>query len=291
MTLALALSGPGLVRAQVLPDTVMPDTAMPKTVTPDTVTPEIVTLSRALMMAEVMAVLREEGLASGAALLADTASGAEDPVWRDTVSRIYDTTRMEEGFQTAMAKTLAGQPEVISTAIAFFGSELGQRALRLELEARRALVDKDVEATAGLVYEALAGENPARQAQLDRFVAANDLVESNVMGALNANLAFLRGMVAEGESAMVLSEAEMVEQVWASEPEVRAETETWLFPFLNLAYQPLTDAELQAYIDFSETAQGKALNAAMFQAFDKMFDTISHDLGRAFARQMQGQDI
>ena len=33
------------------------------------------------------------------------------------------------------------------------------------------------------------------------------------------------------------------------------------------------------------------LNTAMFAAFDKLFVAISRDLGRAAARQMQGEDI
>lgn len=83
----------------------------------------------------------------------------------------------------------------------------------------------------------------------------------------------------------------MLAEVWKGETKARQETVDWLLPFLTLAYQPLTDAELQDYIDFSETPAGKKVNAAMFAAFDQMFATISQDLGRTVARQMAGQDI
>ena len=54
-------------------------------------------------------------------------------------------------------------------------------------------------------------------------------------------------------------------------PRSGRETEDWLYPFMSLAYQPLTDAELQAYLAFSETAGGQRLNAAVFAAFDVVF--------------------
>ena len=69
------------------------------------------------------------------------------------------------------------------------------------------------------------------------------------------------------------------------------ETEDWLFPFLALSYAPLSDAELQGYIDFSRTAAGKKMNTALFAAFDAVFVQISRDLGRAVAQQMTGDDI
>ncbi|MEY4698536.1 MAG: hypothetical protein RIT14_2964, partial [Pseudomonadota bacterium] len=49
--------------------------------------------------------------------------------------------------------------------------------------------------------------------------------------------------------------------------------------------------ELQAYITFSETEAGQALNVALFVAFDAVFTPISKALGLAVAKQMQGQDI
>jgi hypothetical protein len=111
------------------------------------------------------------------------------------------------------------------------------------------------------------------------------------MGALNANLSFLRGLADSGVEEFALPEADMLAQVWATEPEVRDEMVGWVFPFLTLAYQPLSDADLQAYIAFSKTPAGQRVNAAMFQAYDALFDEISHDLGRAFGLALQGDDI
>ena len=58
-----------------------------------------------------------------------------------------------------------------------------------------------------------------------------------------------------------------------------------------MAYQPLSDADLTAYIDFSATAEGRMLNAALFASFDVLFVAVSEELGFAAARFAQGEDL
>ena len=62
-------------------------------------------------------------------------------------------------------------------------------------------------------------------------------------------------------------------------------------PFLMLAYQPLSDQELDAYIAFSTTPAGQKANRAVFAAFDAMFVQVSKELGQSAGRLMAGQDI
>ena len=147
------------------------------------------------------------------------------------------------------------------------------------------------EAAAKAAVADMEAEGSPRLDALRRFAAANDLVEMNVMGALNANLAFYKGLSAGGAFGSAMTEEDMLADVWGQEADVRAETEEWLWSYLSLAYQPLSDEELQAYHDFSETPEGQKLNAAVFAAFDVSFVRISEDLGRAAARAMQGEDI
>lgn len=251
----------------------------------------ILDLTDALQIGEVVMVLRDEGLSNGATLAADLPGGPQDPQWKLALDRIYDVEAMNRAFAEAMQTEMAADADAVVAATAFFTSDLGRRALRLEVDTRRAMAAPAVEARAKAAYAALDKTNPGRRALIDRFVVINDLVESNVMGSLNSNLAFFRGLAAEGGKTFGMSEADMLNEVWAGEAKAREETVVWLFPFLTMAYQPLSDAELQAYIDFSDTPAGRKVNAAMFAAFDKMFDTISEQLGRTVARQMKGQDI
>ena len=104
---------------------------------------------------------------------------------------------------------------------------------------------------------------------------------------------FVRGafMAAGGAFAQPMSESDMLAEVWGQESAIRQETADWLFPFLTLAYQPLTDADLDSYIAFSVSAAGKKANAAIFAAFDAMFVHVSQELGQSAARLMAGQAI
>ena len=126
----------------------------------------------------------------------------------------------------------------------------------LELSARRALLDPDVEAASQDRVTRMGDAGDPRIALIGRFVEANDLVESNVMGALNASYAFYTGLNEGGALGDEMAEDEILSDVWAQEPDVRTETGDWVYSFLVLAYQPLSDADLEAYIGFSRTAAG-----------------------------------
>ncbi len=89
----------------------------------------VLELSLALKVGEVMEVLREEGMASGADLASDLPRGAADPLWSAALSRIYDPAHMEAIFNQSFAQSLAGQGETVEAATAFFASPIGERAL------------------------------------------------------------------------------------------------------------------------------------------------------------------
>lgn len=251
----------------------------------------VVRLSDTLKMDAIMDIMRQEGIDYGNTLETDLFPGRGGDRWGEIVAGIYDAARMRSRFDVALSRELAGAGPQLAEMEAFFGSEQGQRILTLEVEARRALLDQAVEDAAKVGWEDLLAEGDARADQLRRFAQVNDLIESNVMGALNANLAFYRGLATTGSFAADMTEEDMLRDVWDQEPSVRQETEEWLFPFLSMAYQPLEDTDLDAYIAFSETSAGQRMNAALFAAFDSLFSRISYDLGAAAAIQMQGDDI
>lgn len=247
-------------------------------------------LSDILMIGSVIEVMRAEGIAYGDEMGDQMFPGRDGAQWQALVATIYDPDTLRKRFDAGFEAALAGSSQIAAIG-AFFGSELGQRVLRLEIEARRALLDEEAEAAARLAYAGMVADGGPRIAALEQFVEANDLVESNVMGALNANLAFYRGMAEAGSPADAMPQDELLAEVWAQEPDIRAETVDWLYPYLALAYKQLSDAELQAYVDFSESPAGQAVNAALFAAFDAVFVTVSRDLGRAAVVQMQGQEL
>lgn len=284
LTLALGLSlTPGLIWAE--------QTAAPQLVQSAAIDPSISALSDVMQMDEIIAVMRQEGLSHGTTLEDEMFPGRGGDRWAATVSAIYDIQVMRDGFDRGLSRELAADAEALQQITDFFASPLGQSALSLEIAAREALLDPATEDAAKVAWEDMLAKDHPRVKLLQDFALANDLVESNVMGALNANLAFYKGMASTGAFPEDMTEEQMLSDVWSQEADVRAETEDWLFPFLALAYQPMSDEDLKAYVAFSGTDAGKKINAALFSAFDDVFTKISYALGSASARQMQGEDI
>ena len=146
----------------------------------------------------------------------------------------------------------------------------------------------DVEAAARSAYEALDPESD-RAELLAEFAAINDLVDRNVTGALNANLAFYRGLTS-GEG-FDMTEGEILDEVWGQEPEIRQDTTGWIFGYMTFAYETLSDDQLRAYIEMAESDAGKELNRALFAGFDAVFGDVSFEMGQATARFSVGDDI
>jgi hypothetical protein len=217
--------------------------------------------------------------------------GGGGPGWDRAISGIYDIPVLRARFNRALREGLAPDPEATAAIIDFFSSDLGTRILTLEIEARRAFLDEAAEDAARVAADKLRAGRDPRARQIERFIEAADLLEMNVAGGLSGNLAFMSGMNETGINGVILPQAEVMEQVWGQEAQIRSDTESWLHAYLGLAYSPLTEAELDAYIAFWESPAGQRLNAVLFNAFDQTFVVVSRDLGRAAGQAMLGQDI
>ncbi|MEM0946107.1 MAG: hypothetical protein AAGK37_01780 [Pseudomonadota bacterium] len=247
------------------------------------------TLFRALGLPEVLDVMHAEGIDYGVDMQDQMFPGRGGPSWSAVVEQIYDTSRMSRTVGEALERGL--DDDDLDPLLDFFTSARGERIIGFEVSAREAMVDEAVEEAAEeALTEMRANEDP-RLELIEEYVAANDLVASNVMGAMNANYAFYLGMVDAGALDRSMTESDILADVWAQEDEIRADTETWVYSYLAMAYQPLEDADLEAYVALSETEAGRALNRALFAGFDEMYVGISRALGLAAARFMTGEDI
>ena len=150
-------------------------------------------------------------------------------------------------------------------------------------------MDDSIEEAARDAFGDLQAEDPERVVQLETFVEANNLIDLNVSGALNSNLSFYSGLAAGG--GFDLPQDEILADVWESADAIREDTTEWMFGYLTIAYGPLEDAALDAYITQSDTPSGRALNRALFAAFDELFRGISFDIGKAASLFTQGDDI
>ena len=246
-------------------------------------------LAEALMLPEIIEVMRIEGLDYGEVLAGEMFPGRASGRWQVLVDDIYNTERMAEVALAGIEESLGGRD--LPLILAYFESEPGQRILRLELSAREALLDEEIEALARERAALAWAEGGARVALLDAFIEANALVDYNVAGALNASFAFYRGLAEGGALGDDLDEGEVLADVWSQEEAIRQDTREWLRAYLLMAYGPLSDAELQTYVDLSRTPEGRALNAALFAGFDRMYVGISYALGLAAADILSADEL
>ena len=241
----------------------------------------------ALGVPQIVSIMRQEGMSYGDTLAEDMIPGGGTAGWRATVERIYDEDRMLATVQEVFAEEF-GDAE-IDPLLAFFTSETGQQIVSLELSARNAMREQEIEDAARAAFNDLDGTASQPLAAIADFVNTNDLVEANLVGALNANYMFYLGLVDGG--ALQMSESEILTEVWSAEEETRADTREWVYAFLLMAYRPLEDGVVEEYTELSRTEAGRALNRALFAGFNRMYDDISYALGMAVARAMQVQEL
>ncbi|MEO0774828.1 MAG: DUF2059 domain-containing protein [Pseudomonadota bacterium] len=244
-------------------------------------------LVAALRMADTVSIMREEGLVYGSTLISDMMMDADTPGWRIRVGQIYDETRMLEGLTRGLEAEL--QEADLAPMLALFSSELGARIIALELAAREVFSEEDAELAARDRFDDLTDNDDPLVTQITTMMDDSDLVNFNVMGILNSNMMLYRGLSDGG--AIELGEDDILRDVWASEPDVREESTGWLQGYFLTCYETLDPAELETYAAFWRTAEGKALNAALFAVFDQMYEDLSYLLGRAAAEQLKSEEL
>ncbi|MFD1341282.1 DUF2059 domain-containing protein [Litorisediminicola beolgyonensis] len=241
----------------------------------------------ALELDRIVAIMIEEGTEYGTdigtAMLPD-GGGAE---WQGIVARIYDAGAMAETVRAGVDAAL-GEAD-IAQAIDFFESDRGQRIVDMELEAREAMLDAEIEEAARAAWLDRADDGSELVAKIETFIETNDLIESNVVGALNSSLRFYNGLADGG--LLEMSDDEILSEVWAEEPQTRDETTEWVHGFLLMAYGPLAPEDFDAYQALSESEAGQAMNRALFAGFNAMYFEISYALGLAVAGQSVATEL
>lgn len=241
---------------------------------------------------ELFQVLEREGRLFGESLEEDLFPGEGGRRWQGDVARIHEAAKMQALAEADLAQRLEGQPEALARMEGFFASPLGRKITELEIAARVAYLDDEVKQLAERAWHNFGVDLPARVGLLEELVEVNDLIEQNVAGGMNSNMAFYQGMRAGGGLGPdPVPEADMMADLWSQEEAIREETEAWIMPYLAMAYRPLSDAELADYVAFSASPEGRLLNRALFAAFDQVFVAAARELGKAAADRLTGRDI
>jgi hypothetical protein len=248
-------------------------------------------LTQTLKMDDIFQVMLDEGVDYGTSIEEEMFPGRGGVEWLNRVRAIYDKGPMRERFEDRLLIELASDPAAVDAAMQFFGSARGQRIVDLEIAARKTLLDDAAVEAARVTVEDMIAEGHPRIAALQDFAETNELVELNVAASLNGSMEFYKGLSEGGAFGPGMTEEEILSDVWGQEPQIRADTEEWLFGFLVMAYQPLSDDDLAAYQAFAESAAGQKVNRALFAAFGEVFVPVSRAMGRASAAEMAGEDI
>jgi predicted Zn-dependent protease with MMP-like domain len=244
-----------------------------------------------MQFAGTIEIIRDEGQGYGEIIAEDMLSGISAESWNATVADIYDTQWMlglvRQGFDTELSQT------DLAPLLKYYRSDAGREVIRLEITARRAFSDTDVEEAAKLRLDMLIEEQAYLYKQVQILINDSNLIDLNVAGTLNSSLMFYTGLY-EGldlQASAGVSEGEMIADVWAQEEETRAESALWLNSYMVMAYQPLPPDALEAYAAFFRSNEGRDLNRAIFAGFDRMFEQISYKLGLAVASYMSSEPL
>lgn len=251
--------------------------------------PKVDALFDAMGLAEVIGIMRTEGLVHGDEVAKQMFPDERDGRWTALVSDIYDSQVMYEEVRAAFDEELDGDD--LDTMLAFYQSDLGHAVVALEISARRAFLDDTVEEISKEEAALAAADDTPRFRQITQFIEASDLIETNVVGAMNTNYAFMMGLIDGGALPDGVTADNALQQIWEQEDDIRGTTQEWLYAFLMLAYQPLPDEDLDAYIAFMRSDAGQDLNNAVFVAFDGMYDDVSRALGLGASRFVISREL
>ena len=242
-----------------------------------------------LAMPEMISILHDEGVSM--ALRADFGFlGREGGQrWEAAVQAIYDEGALADEVHAAVEQHFAGLD--LTALCAFYKDREVQLIIDKEIAARRAFMDLEFEQAARERW--LRGENSDQLDDTIRdHIEQNDLIELNVMGALNSNFAFLSALSQSlPDDVGHMTEHDILSQVWTQEVDIRTDTTEWMYAYLHTAYQDIDPAVLERYVSFLNSPSGRALNNAIFAAFDAVYVHLSSDLGRLAGTMGQEQEL
>lgn len=228
--------------------------------------PDVDRLIDAMGMPDLIRAFSVEGEAAGKTMDAEFLNGQGGSVWAETVRKLYDPARLETALRIGVAETL--DPETARTALLFFDSDVGKRITSLEVQARMAMLDEDVETMA----KAAGAQSDAR---VRDFLDLRDLVERNTDTGVAAQSAFFDGYTQATRSDVPAPDGELLRR------SIQAETETWLLGYYALVQSALSTEDIETYSDFWQTEVGAAVDEAVFRAFGDSYTTLSFALGQA----------
>lgn len=180
-------------------------------------------------------------------------------------------------------------PDHMATALEYFTSAQGALFAGLETTARAAISDDAVEEQAKQMVTQAQDSDPSRIALLEQSIETLKMVDYNIQAAQESQYSFLIEL-AQAE-VIDFSQGEILALIAEDQGALTEMVQEWLLAFTYMAYSPVSDDDLQGYIDFQSSDAGQALNQSLFDAFRVMDVAQSQKMGRLVASFMAAQEL
>mgnify|MGYP004194304593 CR=1 FL=1 len=245
-------------------------------------------LYEALLLDDIIEIIRAEGIEEAnttADIYLNSKGKAE--TFSDDIEVLYDRTTLTNYLLDGISSALTEKDAEV--AFVFYSGALGAKIAQLEASARSAISDSAVESLAIAVAKSAGSKDPQRHKILKDNIEKLDLVEHNMKGAFASQYGFLTELSRADD--INLSQDQILSMLSNSEPSLREEVSAWLMGYSYMAYQPLTDDDLQIYLDFLMSSSGIALNQALFDVFNALSVKNASALGELVASSRQERDL
>ena len=241
----------------------------------------------ALQMDRVNEIIRVEGIrdAQGTGEAYLSANSVQRFV--DQAKSVYQLDIMEKDFKRLLTENLSTSDA--NEILLFYRRPIGKIASELEVSARVAISETEIEEMAKTkLREATALKN-TRLDEIESVIKTLELVEQNLIGAYAAQFAFMYELSKLG--VLELSRQEMIDIITNDEEKLKGEILEWLMAFSHMAYAPMSDEEFSVYNDFSKSDLGIALNKALFSVYNEMAKDQSQSLANILGEFMKSEDL
>lgn len=244
-------------------------------------------LYAALNLQEIVAIMRQEGLEEAEATKEIYLKNIRKDSFNSAIDALYSEAFMETQLRSGLKTALSEDDAEI--ALAFYQTQLGALASKLETSARAAISNDAVEEMAvSVANDALQAGNK-RAKLLKNAVTDMELTEYNLSGAFSARFAFLSGL-AEAEE-LGITQDQIINLIAQDREALRDEIDQWVLGFVFMTYRPLSDEELSQYLAFLLSTPGKALNRALFEVFNELSTQNAGQLGKLLAAAIQAREL
>ncbi len=226
-------------------------------------------------MDEFAAVTRMEEIAS-----AQNIAAAWLPYESDftNVEALYIAPTVRNAIHAAFIDVL--DQDYAEEILVFLRSEAGQAMTAHELQGRKEFYDDSALEEGRAMLTAMVFTEPEKYEMLSDYIAANDLIEQNLVIGMNFEMALNAGASEVLPPEMQTDPSLLASQLQSEAEWMRGDITDWLESYLAYSYGEVPEAQFREIFEFSVTDAGQAYNAALFDAYAVYSEDAARRLGK-----------